>query len=315
MTTTQGIEAVFVTTHNWGTAARFFQALGFELEFETDHNSGQLRNGDGPYVFIAEVPEHEELGVQLVLGVADADGFRPDPALDVVSGFADTHYGTQGDGRAGSRRTARGASRRRLHARSCVVSTAPDNTAVRTALWRAMHVLVDEPPHVLDDVLGLQLVAPDADWRDRPDMHPDGTRGFRASIVARARFVEDLVTEQADRGVDQYVILGAGLDTLAERRPDLAARLRIFEVDQPADAGVEAGPAGGDRHRRPDVAAAGADRLRERRQLVGRVAGGRLRSRPARRRGIHRRQHVPDQGRHGRRCSGSSPRSPPARRS
>ena len=40
MTTTQGIEAVFVKTHNWGTAARFFQALGFELEFETDHNSG-----------------------------------------------------------------------------------------------------------------------------------------------------------------------------------------------------------------------------------------------------------------------------------
>ena len=95
MTTTQGIEAVFVTTHNWGRAARFFQALGFELEFETDHGSGQLRNGAGPSVFISEVPEHEELGVQLVLTVADADGFRADPALDVVSGFEDTHYGTR----------------------------------------------------------------------------------------------------------------------------------------------------------------------------------------------------------------------------
>ena len=40
MTTTQGIEAVFVETHNWGKAAKFFQALGFELEFATDHNSG-----------------------------------------------------------------------------------------------------------------------------------------------------------------------------------------------------------------------------------------------------------------------------------
>jgi methyltransferase (TIGR00027 family) len=95
-----------------------------------------------------------------------------------------------------------------------------------------MHVLVDDPPHVLDDVLGLQLVAPDPDWRDRPDMDPIATRGFRASIVARARFVEDVVTEQAARGVDQLVLLGAGLDTMAERRPDLA--MRMFEVDQPA---------------------------------------------------------------------------------
>jgi methyltransferase (TIGR00027 family) len=113
------------------------------------------------------------------------------------------------------------------------VSAGPDGTAVRTALWRALHVLVDEPPHVLDDDLGLQLVAPDAGWRDRPDMHPEGTRGFRASIVARARFVEDLVADRAADGVDQYVILGAGLDTVAERRADLAARVRIFEVDQP----------------------------------------------------------------------------------
>src|SRR5205085_9949826 len=40
--TTEGIEAVFLETHNWGRAARFFRALGFELEFETDHQSGQL---------------------------------------------------------------------------------------------------------------------------------------------------------------------------------------------------------------------------------------------------------------------------------
>ena len=70
--TTEGIEAVFLETHNWGKAAKFFQALGFELEFATDHNSGQLRNGDGPYVFIAEVPEDREPGIQIVLKVADA---------------------------------------------------------------------------------------------------------------------------------------------------------------------------------------------------------------------------------------------------
>jgi methyltransferase (TIGR00027 family) len=112
-------------------------------------------------------------------------------------------------------------------------SNEPDSTAVRVALWRAMHVEVDAAPHVLDDVVGLQLVAPDGNWRDRPDMHPMGTRGFRAAIVARARFIEDLVTEQAAVGVTQYVILGAGLDTLAQRRPELGAHMRIFEVDQP----------------------------------------------------------------------------------
>jgi methyltransferase (TIGR00027 family) len=52
--------------------------------------------------------------------------------------------------------------------------------------------------------------------------------------VARARFIEDLVTEQAARGVGQYVILGAGLDTFAQRRPELASRLLVFEIDQPA---------------------------------------------------------------------------------
>ncbi len=109
----------------------------------------------------------------------------------------------------------------------------PDSTAVRVALWRAMHVEVDAAPHVLEDLVGLQLAAPDGNWRDRPDMHPMGTRGFRAAIVARARFIEDLVAEQAAAGVTQYVILGAGLDTLAQRSPELGARVRIFEVDQP----------------------------------------------------------------------------------
>jgi methyltransferase (TIGR00027 family) len=108
-----------------------------------------------------------------------------------------------------------------------------ESSAVRVALWRAMHVQVDPPPHVLEDEVGLELAAPADGWRARPDMDPDGTRWFRAGIVARARFVEDLVAEQVDRGVAQYVILGAGLDTFAQRRPALASRLRVFEVDQP----------------------------------------------------------------------------------
>jgi methyltransferase (TIGR00027 family) len=109
----------------------------------------------------------------------------------------------------------------------------PDGSAVRVALWRAMHVQVDAPPRVFDDEVGLRLAAPDVDWRSRPDMDPEGTKWFRAGIVARARFVEDLIAERVEDGVAQYVILGAGLDTFAQRRPDAASRLRVFEVDQP----------------------------------------------------------------------------------
>ena len=110
-----------------------------------------------------------------------------------------------------------------------------DHTAVRVALWRALHVRADAPPHVLEDEIGLRLAEPDARWRDRPDMDVDATRRTRASIVARARFVEDLVVEAAGQGVNQYVVLGAGLDTFAQRRPELAkaAGLRVFEVDRP----------------------------------------------------------------------------------
>lgn len=109
----------------------------------------------------------------------------------------------------------------------------PEGTAVRVALWRAMHLEVDAPPHVLCDPLGLELAAPKPDWRQRPDMDPKLTGGHRAAIVARARFVEDLVTAAAEWGVGQYVILGAGLDTYSQRRPESAAKLRVFEVDQP----------------------------------------------------------------------------------
>ena len=109
----------------------------------------------------------------------------------------------------------------------------PDSTAVRVALWRALHLEVDPPPHVLEDKIGLRLAAPDDGWRHRPDMDPQFTRRFRASIVARARFIEDLVVEQAGRGVIQYVILGAGLDSFAQRRPKIASGLPIFEVDRP----------------------------------------------------------------------------------
>ena len=58
-------------------------------------------------------------------------------------------------------------------------------------------------------------------------------RVFFALPLWRARFIEDLIVEQAGRGVNQYLILGAGLDTFAQRRPEIASPLTIFEVEQP----------------------------------------------------------------------------------
>ena len=109
--------------------------------------------------------------------------------------------------------------------------TLPDNTALITALWRALHMQADAKPHILEDDVGLKLIAPPDDWQQRPDMK--FTKGLRASIVARGRFIEDLIIEQSKQGISQYVILGSGLDTFAERRPDIASHLQIFEIDQP----------------------------------------------------------------------------------
>lgn len=110
----------------------------------------------------------------------------------------------------------------------------PDATAVRVALWRALHLEADSAPHVLDDGIGLTLADPGPDWRARGDMDREATRGIRAWIVARARFIDDLVIERTAAGVGQYVILGAGLDTFAQRRPEIAAALRTTRWTSPA---------------------------------------------------------------------------------
>lgn len=107
----------------------------------------------------------------------------------------------------------------------------PNNTALRTALWRALHLQVDEKPYIIEDEVGLQLIAPPDGWQQRPDMK--FTKRIRASIVARARYIEDLIIEQSKKGINQHVILGAGLDTFAQRRPDIASNLQIYEIDQP----------------------------------------------------------------------------------
>jgi methyltransferase (TIGR00027 family) len=107
----------------------------------------------------------------------------------------------------------------------------PDASAVEAALQRGAHQYLDDPPCVLEDDVGRQLVAPAAGWLDR--FRPEGVRRVRASQIGRARFIEDFVVKRLAAGVQQYVLLGAGLDSFALRHPSLSARLHVFEVDVP----------------------------------------------------------------------------------
>jgi hypothetical protein len=90
---TDGIAGLLIETHNWGKTVAFWQALGYQLEFETDHHSGQLRHPrGGPYLFIAERPSDQALKVVLAVGVADAKAFVPPSAGTVVQPFEPQHW-------------------------------------------------------------------------------------------------------------------------------------------------------------------------------------------------------------------------------
>jgi methyltransferase (TIGR00027 family) len=103
-------------------------------------------------------------------------------------------------------------------------------TALGVAIRRAAHQLVDVPP-VLDDPIAVRLVGEGYRGKMGRASHKVG-RDLRAFVAARSRYVEDRLAEAVARGVRQYVILGAGLDTFAYRNP--FAGLRVFEVDFPA---------------------------------------------------------------------------------
>ena len=108
-------------------------------------------------------------------------------------------------------------------------------TALRVAIHRAAHQIMDDP-RVFDDPLALLIL----NVKDEPHSHskwPDETpiaRGTRAFVAARSRFAEDELHVAIKRGVRQYVVLGAGLDTFAYRNPYPEGVLHVFEVDHPA---------------------------------------------------------------------------------
>jgi methyltransferase (TIGR00027 family) len=105
-----------------------------------------------------------------------------------------------------------------------------------TAAARALH-REEPPPWVLDDYLALELAGDEGvsiTRRLRDELTAENLLTFSRWMSVRARLAEDVIERAVAAGIRQYAILGAGLDSLAYRRPDLLERLRVFEVDHPA---------------------------------------------------------------------------------
>ena len=94
MTTTNGIAQLVMQTNNWGKAAAFWKSLGFELDFDTGHGSGQLRHpAGGPAVFLVEQPDSPDPTIQIVLAVDDATSFETPASAHVERAFEAQHWG------------------------------------------------------------------------------------------------------------------------------------------------------------------------------------------------------------------------------
>lgn len=103
-------------------------------------------------------------------------------------------------------------------------------TALRVAIRRAAHQAIDRP-RILEDPIAVRLIGSSYERDMERAMHYVA-RDFRLYMSVRSRYAEDRLARQVAEGVQQYVILGAGLDTFAYRNPYPA--LRVFEVDFPA---------------------------------------------------------------------------------
>jgi methyltransferase (TIGR00027 family) len=110
-------------------------------------------------------------------------------------------------------------------------------TAQGIAVLRAAHQLIDGVPKILEDPIVVRLLdqATRLRLRDHPEVYQTARlRALRVQALVRSRFAEDRLLEAVQRGIQQFVILGAGLDTFAYRQPAWATGLQIFELDQPA---------------------------------------------------------------------------------
>lgn len=135
-----------------------------------------------------------------------------------------------------------------------MIESLPSRTALVTSLMRAVHSRSDPSP-LLDDLWGDRLVPEaeregtterilarmDKDARARALRTPGSvldefllTNTALPGVVIRSRYAEDALREATIRGISQYVLIGAGLDSFVLRRPAFSDALTIFEIDHPA---------------------------------------------------------------------------------
>jgi methyltransferase (TIGR00027 family) len=133
-------------------------------------------------------------------------------------------------------------------------ATSGSLTALVTAFTRAYHAAHDTPK-VFDDFLAKDLFTEEEnrllrrnlayclqffDPRRAADGPDEATaldlvmRRQMSTVLCRSRYAEECLDAAVAAGAQQYVILGAGMETYAFRRSDMAGRLRVFEVDHPA---------------------------------------------------------------------------------
>jgi len=92
--TTNGIKTILLETHNFGKTVAFWKSLGYLVEFETGHNSGQLRHSaGGPALFVAERSPEQPLKLVLGVTVDDARRFEPPKSGGVQGPFKAEHWG------------------------------------------------------------------------------------------------------------------------------------------------------------------------------------------------------------------------------
>jgi len=130
------------------------------------------------------------------------------------------------------------------------------STAQFLAYMRAYHAMHDDPK-IFDDSLACHLFTEDERsffenaWSQVPRLYdperaaslPDRAAAIACTLqtitpgpsmtLGRSRYSEDSLEKAVGQGVKQYVILGAGFDTFAFRRPELLEKLQVFEVDHP----------------------------------------------------------------------------------
>ncbi len=116
------------------------------------------------------------------------------------------------------------------------------STAEATAAMRAAHVLYHQPV-VFNDPYALQLTSPTLrrvcqnrffGWLLTRKFISESLRPITAQVVSRAKYAEEKLEQAVSKGISQYVIISAGLDSFCLRRPDFSTGLRIYEIDHPA---------------------------------------------------------------------------------